>query len=231
MPLIITELAILSDGTYVVEIANTDLTAYDVSGLSLIFETATNPGQFGTTFTNLGIASLAPGQIVTLGQSTNPDVDISNLTFDQIFDPPSLGVAIAGIYIRESAGSFANIDHFGLRAGPDLGTDVVYAGTLDRTAKTDRDTDNTLDFTQSSPYSSTGFGTALCLAAGTLIATGGKETAVETLSIGDMVRAADGRDVPVKWIGRQTVQKAIAGEKAELVKISAHALGNHTDLY
>lgn len=72
-----------------------------------------------------------------------------------------------------------------------------------------------------------------CFGAGTLIATPKGETVVEALDIGDLVTTADGRTVPVKWIGRQTVQKFFAGERARPVRVAAGALGNglpHTDL-
>lgn len=71
----------------------------------------------------------------------------------------------------------------------------------------------------------------LCFASGTQIATPGGETSVEELRIGDMVTTASGKDVPVKWIGRQTIDKYYAGERAQLVKIEEGTLGNHSDLY
>lgn len=71
----------------------------------------------------------------------------------------------------------------------------------------------------------------LCFGAGSLIATPQGETPVEALRIGDQVRVAGGGAVPVRWIGRQTLVKAFAGPKAQLVRIAAGALGNHTDLY
>ena len=70
----------------------------------------------------------------------------------------------------------------------------------------------------------------LCFAAGTQIATPTGETSVETLEIGDMVRTEEGRAVPVKWIGRQTIAKRFAGLRAEMVRIDAGTLGNHSDL-
>lgn len=72
-----------------------------------------------------------------------------------------------------------------------------------------------------------------CFAVGTLIATPEGETTVETLQIGDLVTTADGRAVAVKWIGRQTVQKYFAGDRARPVRVAAGALGEglpHTDL-
>lgn len=72
-----------------------------------------------------------------------------------------------------------------------------------------------------------------CFAPGTLIATPAGENTVETLRIGDLIATADGRAVPVKWIGHQTVTKLFAGERARPVRVSAGALGDglpHTDL-
>lgn len=71
----------------------------------------------------------------------------------------------------------------------------------------------------------------LCFGPGTLIATERGEVRVERLSIGDLVRTETGDLTPVTWIGRQTVVKQFAGERAQLVEIKAGALGTHTDLY
>ncbi len=78
----------------------------------------------------------------------------------------------------------------------------------------------------SSPYT-------FCFAEGTLIATPQGEETVESLSIGSTIVTADGRAVPVKWIGRQTVSKLFAGRRMEPVRIRAGALGGglpHSDL-
>lgn len=70
-----------------------------------------------------------------------------------------------------------------------------------------------------------------CFARGTMITTPKGETSVEALQIGDLVSTADGQAVPVKWVGRQTIAKRFAGERAQLVRIAAGALGNHSDLF
>ena len=73
----------------------------------------------------------------------------------------------------------------------------------------------------------------VCFGAGTMIATPEGEKAVETLEIGDMILTDDGKTVPVKWLGRQTVMPIFAGERARPVRVSAGALGNglpHTEL-
>ncbi len=83
------------------------------------------------------------------------------------------------------------------------------------------------------PVTITGDPLPVCFGAGTMIATPEGEKAVETLEIGDMILTDDGKTVPVKWLGRQTVMPIFAGERARPVRVSAGALGNglpHTEL-
>ncbi len=63
----------------------------------------------------------------------------------------------------------------------------------------------------------------VCFAPGTLIATPGGARPVETLAVGDPVLTADGRVVPVRWMGRQTVATA-RGESVRPVRVAAGAL-------
>jgi hypothetical protein len=67
----------------------------------------------------------------------------------------------------------------------------------------------------------------VCFLAGTRIATPmGEGVAVETLAVGDLVLTADGRGVPVKWIGRQTISTKFGMPEAlRPVSIAAGALG------
>ena len=46
---------------------------------------------------------------------------------------------------------------------------------------------------------------AICFMAGTSVATPDGDIAVEKLSLGQLVRTADGGSAPVRWIGRQTI--------------------------
>lgn len=71
------------------------------------------------------------------------------------------------------------------------------------------------------------FLTVTCFAAGTEIATPSGGTAVEALKPGDLVRTVDGRDVPVRWVWRQTIRTAFdpVPERLSLVRIAAGALG------
>ena len=65
-----------------------------------------------------------------------------------------------------------------------------------------------------------------CFAAGILIATPSGQTAVEDLSIGDRIVTAEGREVAVKWVGRQTVMPLFGpAERLMPVRFAAGSLG------
>ncbi|MCT8162205.1 Hint domain-containing protein [Pseudoruegeria sp. SHC-113] len=66
----------------------------------------------------------------------------------------------------------------------------------------------------------------VCFAEGTMIATPDGARAVETLAIGDRILTADGREIGVKWVGRQTVSKQFTPEtRFRPVRVRAGALG------
>jgi len=72
-----------------------------------------------------------------------------------------------------------------------------------------------------------------CFAAGTQILTAAGERPVEDLQIGEGVVTSDGHIVPIRWIGRQTVERRFSRERAQMVRIAAGALGDgvpHSDL-
>jgi hypothetical protein len=65
-----------------------------------------------------------------------------------------------------------------------------------------------------------------CYCAGTMIRTATGAAMVETLTIGDSVMTADGRTLPVRWIGRHTVSTRFADPLRVLpIRIKAGALG------
>jgi len=76
--------------------------------------------------------------------------------------------------------------------------------------------------------------TPTCFLAGTLIATPQGEVVVESLSPGDLILAVDGRALPVKWLGRQTIVTAFGPPSNDMpVLIRAGAMGEglpHADL-
>ena len=68
------------------------------------------------------------------------------------------------------------------------------------------------------------FSFTLCFAAGTGISTPTGERPVEQLGIGDLVTTADGRSVPVKWIGRTSISPMFKpADRLEPVRIRAGA--------
>ncbi|NKX44718.1 Hint domain-containing protein [Roseibacterium sp. KMU-115] len=69
-------------------------------------------------------------------------------------------------------------------------------------------------------------GNPVCFLPGTLIATPNGEVAVETLAIGYLVTTADGRAVPVRWVGRQTLSTLFGPpERLMPVRVRQGALG------
>jgi len=69
---------------------------------------------------------------------------------------------------------------------------------------------------------------SICFLPGTRIATPGGEVVVETLRPGDFVLTADGRAVPVRFLGRQTVLTLFTPpERANPIRIMAGALADN----
>ncbi|WP_082176085.1 Hint domain-containing protein [Pseudaestuariivita atlantica] len=65
----------------------------------------------------------------------------------------------------------------------------------------------------------------MCFAAGTMIAAPGKSRPVETLAIGDRILNAEGHEVEVLWLGRNTCHKIRSGARMQPVRIRKGALG------
>ena len=69
--------------------------------------------------------------------------------------------------------------------------------------------------------------TYLCFAEGTLVAMPDRDRAVEELRVGDLIATNEGRAVPVKWIGRQTISTRFGpAERLRPVRVRAGALGD-----
>ncbi len=72
-----------------------------------------------------------------------------------------------------------------------------------------------------------------CFLAGTTVSTPDGSCLVENLQIGQPISTADGRAVPVRWIGRQVMRSLFTSRRARPVRIDAEALGDglpHSDL-
>jgi hypothetical protein len=68
----------------------------------------------------------------------------------------------------------------------------------------------------------------ICFYPGTMVRTPDSEVAVEALKPGDVVMSSDGRELPVRWLGRQTVSMVFADPVRVLpIRIKAGALGEN----
>jgi hypothetical protein len=93
-------------------------------------------------------------------------------------------------------------------------------------------TDDTLTITVTDAVGDTSGPTPIiidvtCFYPGTLIRTPSGEVAVETLKPGDLVLTHDGREVPVAWLGRQTVSTLFARNRVLPIRIKAGALAEN----
>lgn len=69
---------------------------------------------------------------------------------------------------------------------------------------------------------------SICFCAGTAIATPAGEVAVETLKEGDLVLTADGRSLPIRWMGQSHVSRTFADPlRSYPIRITAGALGEN----
>jgi autotransporter passenger strand-loop-strand repeat protein len=145
------------------------------------------------------------------------------------FTAPISGFAIGDTLRVEGFGNFQTID----AATPNYDaqtnnttlelTDSGSVATLDLVGNYSSDT-----FTVTSdPHVAGALDVAFCFMPGTMIRTPGGEVAVEALQRGDLLMTADGRTMPVSWIGRQTVCTSFSELLRVLpVRIKAGALGD-----
>ena len=170
------------------------------------------------------------GEKLSNGDGTLTDVDSDN----QFENGDSVTHATGG-----DAGFFGNDATLNFEGTIDIGgtTYPVFADTSTNQLVVFAQTDDELpvSITVADIQPATGSATfAFCFVGGTMIATPDGETAVEALDIGDRVRTANGKTVPVKWVGRQQVlnpMRIAMDDKLAPVCITAGALGNHSDLY
>lgn len=113
--------------------------------------------------------------------------------------------------------------------------DVTYQGVSDAGEPFFTGPENQWYFASNTPYGTQPPGNvpemnavAFCFLAGTLIATPEGPVAVQDLAIGDLVLTSEGRIVPVKWMGRQTLVTIFGmADGRRPVVITAGALGEN----
>lgn len=170
----------------------------------------------------------------SLPQYLTSDVTIGTTTY--VGDGTSNGTQVQNEFLLATDPSGTNIEIYFVRfSAPGGGspfTTVGYTSNVPIPANTQ------LTFTSTgkpNPGSALTpeYGGLLCFREGTPIATPAAERPVEALGPGDPVLTADGRVVPVKWIGRQTRMVTFSGDAVCPVRIRAGALADnvpHADL-
>jgi hypothetical protein len=122
--------------------------------------------------------------------------------------------SFVSLALTSDAGSPTDASHFGFIA-QDAAGDFFYF------------TNNLVDPSLADPALTQQSGIfEICFMPGTRIATLVGETEVEKLRVGDMVRTADGRSLPVRWIGRQTVSVRFADALRLPIRVKASALAD-----
>lgn len=152
-------------------------------------------------------SEIAPGS-ATATEATNDGVATVGESFTVQFNNPGTEAAFGGTYTY-------------------IGHDPDVAGVIGQDSNGDYflfSNTAVADGTQINGFTAEDF--TLCFLAGTLIATPTGPVAVEDLATGDPVMTADGRIVPVKWLGRQTLAAPfgmIEGRSPVLIEAGALA--------
>lgn len=192
---------------------NNGATAVDLTGWNVTV--ANDASGLGILLSGV---SISPGGFYTVGHSNIPGLDATSYDSAFSFFPAD--------NITLSAPGFVTTDHFGLLNGPSFSSDTVYQSLLDRAPEPNNIIDNTGNFAATSPFSTNTLGAA-CFLAGTQIATPQGPRPVESLAPCDHLLTADGRSVPLLWLGQQSLRPRIGAlpEGLEPVRIVAGALG------
>jgi hypothetical protein len=228
----------LSDGTWTLQAFNGDHTTHPSSG--------------SLSSQNITVDTVAPTETVPGTQTDHltPPKD-GNLVFsaanhnaitvsDNHTDTLSVTVSVG-------SGTFTLGSTSGLQSLSGNGTDVVTIsgsasaintalnGSTYHTTSTNQQVGNVDDTLQVSVTDQAGNTSSksvnidvTCFMPGTLIRTAAGEVPVEKLEIGDLVLTHEGRSVPVRWIGRQTVSTIFANKDRVLpIRVKAGALAEN----
>ncbi|MDQ6435770.1 Hint domain-containing protein [Mesorhizobium sp. LHD-90] len=164
-------------------------------------------------------ADIGNGQITNLAGNDSDPSTVYTITFDGQLESGDL------VTLTYPNGATDQLQYFGLNDNGEPG--FVLPGNPQGATDAHLILSNT-QFDNGDPFP-TGYDPTepfVCFLAGTMIATPTGGTVVESLSIGDLVMTADGRAVPVKWLGRQTIVALFGiNESRQPVSIAAGALG------
>lgn len=173
-------------------------------------------------------ADLTTAKITDLGGNTSVLGDVSNDSFDvtnnfgtskPAYDSTYIGIVTYNLAAGGTAQGFLSETSGG----------TYYLFTLSGAKPASQTATPTLDNTSDpSTQWNLSTGSANCFCAGTMIATPGGAVPVESLAAGDLVLTAEGRTMPVRWLGRTTVSRLFADPQHFYpVRIKAGALGEN----
>ncbi|MCR8724458.1 Hint domain-containing protein [Frigidibacter sp. ROC022] len=157
--------------------------------------------------------------------SANPGLTTISGDFDVVSDGVSEGEASSYTFSALSTTQFGTLST--------NSSDGTFTFTIDKSALYASGSDQVVTFTVtggdgiSSDTDSVSIRLLICLARGTLIETPQGPVRVEDLEVGDLVRTADGRAEPLRWVGSRRVSSAELDQHLHLrpVRIQAGALG------
>jgi hypothetical protein len=173
-------------------------------------------GGGGTLVANAG------GAVIDLSALTinNFNAAVDNIEFTNVSAAiDHYTIATSGssqvITLYSSSGELGSVEV----AGTGLATGTTYTGQSGALTVSETGSGSSYNITIDPGIS------VLCFLGGTQIATPDGRAGVETLKIGDLVLTAEGRAVPVRWIGRNTVSTLFANALRVMpVRIRAGAL-------
>ncbi|MGF9762733.1 Ig-like domain-containing protein [Microvirga sp. 0TCS3.31] len=184
-------------------------------------------GTYAITATVTDAAGNATSGTKNLVLDTQPDTDVL-VDITSTSDPAAVGFTVSGL----DAGSTATVI-FSIGTTT-IGTANVTAanpsGTHDLSGYVGQSITATVNVLDQAGNGSGGAGETqvICFYPGTLIRTPDGEVAVETLKIGDLILNVEGKAMPVRWMGRQTVSTRFADPLRVLpIRIIAGALGEN----
>ncbi len=158
--------------------------------------------------------------------SDEPGIGIGDDNTLILYDPGAgqfvaLGAPNVGAFLATDIADFAS----------DFGATVVGSGEVVVDGADgqswQRDADGSDTFVAGDPSA----GAVNCFLTGTAITTPNGMVAVEDLNIGDPILGADGKAIPVKWVGRQVVSTRFGpAERLLPVRVKAGALGDGVPL-
>ena len=154
--------------------------------------------------------------------------DTHGITPFQTFSDEFRVVTVGMVTTNSDGSETVSVDYSGLQEIAGVRTGNITVGTPPQGWDKVRNTSATYADASGAPTDSLPDAGPACYCPGTRIATPGGDAAVEDLAAGDLVLTADGRALPVVWIGRRSYHgRFVAGRRDILpVTITAGALAD-----